>query len=43
MDNLALTLISTFFIGLGAVLTLNLWSKFLNYAFKITLSNVYLV
>jgi hypothetical protein len=43
MNNLALSLISTILIGLGATLTFDLWALFLNQAFKITPSNICLV
>lgn len=43
MDHLALTLVSTIFIGLGATLTFDLWALFLKHAFKITPSNICLV
>jgi len=40
---MALSLISAILIGLGATLTFDLWARFLNYAFKITPSNICLV
>jgi hypothetical protein len=43
MNNLASSLISASFIGLGATLTFDLWALFLKYAFKITPSNICLV
>jgi hypothetical protein len=43
MNNLALSLISTILIGLGATLTTDLWALFLNRAFKITSPNYCLV
>jgi hypothetical protein len=43
MNNLALSLISVIFIGLGATLTTDLWALFLNRAFKITSPNYCLV
>ena len=43
MNNLALSLISAIFIGLGATLTTDLWALFLKYASKITPSNICLV
>jgi hypothetical protein len=43
MSNIALSLISAIFIGLGATLTFDLWGLFLKNAFKITPSNICLV
>jgi hypothetical protein len=43
MNNLALSLISSIVIGLGATLTFDLWALFLKRAFKITPSNICLV
>ena len=43
MNGLALSLISSIFIGLGATLTLDLWSLFLKYVFRISPSNFCLV
>jgi hypothetical protein len=43
MNDLALSLISTIFIGLGATLTKDLWALFLKLAFKITAPNYCLV
>jgi hypothetical protein len=43
MNNLALLLIRTIFIGLGATLTFDLCAQFLKLAFKITPSSVCLV
>jgi hypothetical protein len=43
MNNLALSLINTILIGLGATLTTDLWALFLNRAFKIVLPNYCLV
>ena len=43
MNNLAISLISTISIGLGATLTFDLWGLFLKLAFKITPSNICLV
>jgi hypothetical protein len=43
MNTLALNLISAIPLGLGATLTFDLWALFLNYAFKITPSNICLV
>jgi hypothetical protein len=43
MDNLALSLISAIFIGLGATLTFDLWALFLKHAFQLTPSNLCLV
>jgi hypothetical protein len=43
MNNLALSLISTILIGLGATLTTDLWALFLKRAFKITSPNYCLV
>ena len=43
MNNLALSLISTILIGLGATLTFDLWGLFLKYAYKIIPSNICLV
>jgi hypothetical protein len=43
MDNLALVLISTILMGLGATLTLDLWALFLKQAFRITPSNIFVV
>ena len=43
MNDLALTLISTIFIGLGATLTMDLLALFLKYAFKIASPNYCLV
>ena len=43
MNNLALSLISSILIGLGATLTFDLWALFLKYAFNITPSNICLV
>ncbi|MBL8076746.1 MAG: DUF2938 domain-containing protein [Anaerolineales bacterium] len=43
MNDLALSLISTIFIGLGATLTTDLWALFLKRVFKITPPNYCLV
>lgn len=43
MNNLALSITSAFFMGLGATLTFDLWAMLLKYAFKITPSNICLV
>jgi hypothetical protein len=43
VNNLALFLISTILIGLGATLTTDLWALFLKHAFKIVPSNFCLV
>ena len=43
MDNLALFLISTILMGLGATLTFDLWGLFLKQVFRITPSNICLV
>jgi hypothetical protein len=43
VNNVALSLISTILIGLGATLTLDFWALFLKHAFKITPSNFCLV
>ena len=43
MNSLALSLISTILIGLGATLTTDLWALFLNRAFKIPAPNYCLV
>jgi len=43
VNNLALSLISTILIGLGATLTFDLWAVFLKHAFKITPSNICLI
>jgi hypothetical protein len=43
MHTLALPLISTILIGLGATLTFDLWGLFLKHAFKMTPSNICLV
>lgn len=43
MSNLAISLIRTILIGLGATLTFDLWAQFLKYVFKITPSNLCLV
>ena len=43
MNNLALSLISSILIGLGATLTFDLWARFLKRAFKIAPSNICLV
>ena len=43
MNNLALSLISTILIGLGATLATDLWALFLKHVFKITAPNYCLV
>jgi hypothetical protein len=43
MNNLALSIMSTILIGLGATLTFDLWAQFLKHAFKINPSNICLV
>jgi hypothetical protein len=43
VNSLALSFISTVIIGLGATLTLDLWTLFLQYAFKATPSSICLV
>lgn len=43
MNNLAISLVSAIFMGLGATLTFDLWAMFLKHAFKITPSNICLV
>lgn len=43
MNTLALYLISTITLGLGATLTFDLWTLFLKQAFKITPSNICLI
>jgi len=39
MNNLALSLISSILLGLGAALTFDLWALFLKYVVKVTPSN----
>ena len=43
MNTLALSLISSILLGLGATLTFDFWALFLKYAFKITPSNFCMV
>jgi len=43
LNNLAISLVSAIFMGLGATLTFDLWAMFLKHAFKITPSNICLV
>jgi hypothetical protein len=43
MNTLALSLISSILLGLGATLTFDVWALFLKYAFKITPSNFCMV